>query len=174
MIKSVALFALAALSATALTAPAVSAPQAPHVSVASIDQLPQPLPFPYDENADAQAVVAKAKAQAKREHKRLLIDLGGNWCLDCRVLASIMELPELQPYLAKHFVIAKVNIGRFDKNGEIAAHYGINGRLEGVPAILVVDPAHDRLLNRDKLFALADARHMTPQGLADWLAQWVA
>jgi hypothetical protein len=88
------------------------------------------------------------------------------------VLAGIMELPELQPYLARHFVVAKVNIGRFDKNGDIAAHYGITGRLDGVPAILAVDPVHERLLNRDKLFALADARHMTPQGLADWLAQW--
>jgi hypothetical protein len=165
---------LSLLAFAALSAPAFSAPPAPRVAVAGVDQLPQPLPFPYDEQADAQAVVAKAKAQAKREHKRLLIDLGGNWCLDCRVLASIMELPELRPFLAKHFVIAKVNIGRFDKNGEIAGHYGITGRLEGVPAILAVDPVHDRLLNRDKLFALADARHMTPQGLADWLAQWAA
>jgi hypothetical protein len=85
-----------------------------------------------------------------------------------------MELPELQLYLTRHFVVAKVDIGRFDKNGEIAAHYGITGRLDGVPAILAIDPVHDRLLNRDKLFALADARHMTPQGLADWLAQWAS
>lgn len=170
MIRSLALCALLAVSSV----PAHAAPPAPRLSVAGIEQLPQPLPFPYDEAANAQAVVAKARAQAKREHKRLLIDLGGNWCLDCRVLAGIMELPELQPFLAKHFVIAKVDIGRFDKNGAIAAHYGIVGRLEGVPAILAVDPVHDRLLNRDKLFALADARHMTPQGLADWLAQWAA
>ena len=110
----------------------------------------------------------------KREHKRLLIDLGGNWCLDCRVLAGIMELPELHTFLNRHFVIVSVNIGRFDTNGAIAAHYGITRRLDGVPAILAVDPVHDRLLNRDKLFALSDARHMTPQGLSDWLAQWAA
>jgi hypothetical protein len=171
MIKSLAapLLALAVLAS-----PSIAAPAAPHLPVATINDLPQPLPFPYDEQADAQAVVAKAKAQAKREHKRLLIDLGGNWCLDCRVLAGIMELPALQPFIARHFVVAKVDIGRFDKNGAIAGHYGITGRLEGVPAILAIDPVHDRLLNRDKLFALSDARHMTPQGLADWLAQWAA
>jgi thiol-disulfide isomerase/thioredoxin len=169
MIKSLA-YPLLALAL--LASPATAAPQAPRVSVATVNDLPQPLPLPYDEQADAQAAVAKAKAQAKREHKRLLIDLGGNWCLDCRVLAGIMELPELQPFLNRQFVIVKVNIGRYDRNGDIAQHYGITGRLDGVPALLVVDPAHDRLLNRDKLFALADARHMTPQGLADWLAQW--
>ena len=171
MIKSLA---LPLLALAMLAGPATATPQAPRISVATVNDLPQPLPFPYDEQADAQAVVAKARAQAKREHKRLLIDLGGNWCLDCRVLAGIMELPALQPFLAKHFVVAKVDIGRFDKNGAIAAHYGITTRLEGVPAILAVDPVRDRLLNRDKLFALSDARHMTPQGLADWLAQWAS
>ena len=171
MIKSLAYPLLAFAT---LAGPACAVPQAPRVSVAGVNDLPQPLPFPYDEQADAQAAVAKARAQAKREHKRLLIDLGGNWCLDCRVLAGIMELPELRPFLNRHFVIVKVNIGRFDTNGAIAAHYGIARRLDGVPAILAVDPVHDRLLNGDKLFALADARHMTPQGLADWLAQWAA
>jgi hypothetical protein len=169
MIKSLPLLALLLMPGVA-----AAAPPPPHVSAATVNDLPQPLPFPYDEQADAPAVVAKAKAQARREHKRLLIDLGGNWCLDCRVLAGIMALPEMQPFLNSHFVIVKVDIGRFDKNGAIAGHYGITGRLEGVPAILAVDPVHDRLLNRDKLFALADARHMTPQGLADWLAQWAA
>jgi thiol-disulfide isomerase/thioredoxin len=171
MIKLTAL-PLAALAVFALAVPAGSAvPTAPHVSIAGVDQLPQPLPYPYDEQADAKAVVAKAKAKAKREHKTLLIDLGGNWCPDCRVLAGIIGLPDLKPFLDKHFVIVTVNIGRYDKNGDIAAQYGI-AKLQGVPAILAVDPKTDRLLNKDRLFALSDARHMTPQALADWLAQW--
>ena len=172
MTKPPALAALSLLAAFALSAPAPAGPPAPHVSVASVDQLPQPLPYPYDEQADAKAVVAAARVQARREHKKLLIDLGGNWCGDCRVLASIMALPDLKPFLDRHFVVAKVDIGRYDRNGDIAAHYGVTGRLDGVPAILVVDPMHDRLVNGGRLFALTDARHMTPQGLADWLAQW--
>lgn len=162
---------LIAMAAALTVAPAHAAPQAPHLSITTIDQLAQPLPYPYDEQADAKAAVAKAKAQAKREHKTLLIDLGGNWCGDCRVLAGILDVPELQPFVARHFVIVTVDIGRYDKNGDIAAHYGI-ARLQGVPAILAVDPVHDTLLNKDRLFALTDARHMNPQALADWLAQW--
>ena len=38
--------------------------------------------------------------------------------------------------------------------------------------MLVVDPRTDRLVNRASIAALADARSMTPQALADWLAQW--
>ena len=163
--------ALSAFAAMTFAVPALAASLAPHLSIASIDQLAQPLPTPYDEQADAKAAVARAKAQAQRQHKTLLIDLGGNWCADCRVLAGIFDLPELKPFLAKHFVIVSVDIGRYDKNGDIAGHYGITG-LHGVPAVLAVDPVHDRLLNRDRLSALSDARYMTPQALADWLAQW--
>ena len=162
-----------ALAVALIAYPALAAVPAPRVSVATTEALPRPLPLPYDERADASAIVAKARAQARAQHKKLLIDLGGNWCTDCRVLAGVMELPELAPFVASHFVVAKVDIGRFDKNGQIAAQYGITRRLDGVPAVLIVDPGTDRLVNDGHLFALADARHMTPQGLADWLAQWV-
>lgn len=153
--------------------PAVApAARAPHVSAATVEDLRQPLPLPYDSNAHADQQVAQAKARAKASGKKLLIDLGGNWCLDCRILAGIMELPEVKPFIARHYEVVTVDIGRLDKNGQIAGHYGIN-KLAGVPALLIVDPQTDTLLNRDRLFALADARRMTPQALADWLAQWV-
>lgn len=165
---------LAALAiATPAAAPALAAP-APRVSITTIDQLAQPLPYPYDEQADAKAAVAKAKAQAKREHKKLLIDFGGNWCPDCRILAGIIALPEVKSFVEKHFVEVTVNIGRYDKNGDIAAHYGFPDRLKGVPTVLIVDPRTDQVINKDKTFALTDARHMSPQALADWLAQWTA
>jgi thioredoxin-related protein len=148
------------------------AAQAPRVSVSSLDGLHQPLPLPYAENADADREVARAKARANAKGKRLLIDLGGNWCADCRVLAGIFELPEVRSFLQRHYEVVTVDIGRLDKNQQIARHYGID-KLKGVPALLIVDPRTDKLLNDGHLFALADARHMTPQALADWLAQWV-
>jgi thiol-disulfide isomerase/thioredoxin len=160
-----------ALLALATTRTIAAAP-APHVSIAAIADLPQPLPLPYDEGAIGSADVARGKALAKAQHKKLLIDLGGNWCTDCRVLAGIMELPEVKAFVAKHFVVVKVDVGRYDKNGDVAQHYGFTDRLKGVPTILIIDPRNDVLINKDKYFALTDARHMTPQGLADWLAQW--
>jgi len=166
------LSALLATSLLPIAAPAMAAP-APKVRAATLDQLKQPLPFPYDEKANADQQVAAAKARAKKEGKTLLIDLGGNWCLDCRVLAGIMELPEVQSFIQKHYVVVTVDIGRFDKNAQIARPYGVTS-LKGVPALLIVNPKSNKLLNGgDRLFALADARHMTPQALADWLAQWV-
>ena len=149
-----------------------AAAPAPHVRAHSFDQLALPLPLPYDEGADAKAAVAKARARARVAHKLLLIDLGGNWCLDCRILAGTMDLPEVSAFVRRHYELVAVDIGRFDRNLDVPAHYGVTGRLEGVPALLVVDPRSNRLLNAGRVSALADARSMTPQALADWLAQW--
>ena len=117
-------------------------------------------------------MVAKAKARAKASGKLLLIDLGGNWCLDCRILAGTVELPELKAFVEKHYVEAVVDVGRFDKNLDVPAHYGFTKRLEGVPAVLIVDPKTDKLINVGQTTALSDARSMNPQGLADYLAKW--
>ncbi len=166
------MFRLAVLTAFA-AAPLAAAPvAAPRVQVASFDQLPQPLPLPYDAKADAGAQIAAARARAARAHKRLLVDLGGNWCLDCRLLAGVIDLPGVRPFVARHFEIVTVDVGRFDKNMDIPARYGIKGRLAGVPAVFVIDPKTDRVLNRGHETALADARSLSPQGLADWLAGW--
>jgi thiol-disulfide isomerase/thioredoxin len=164
-----ALLAAALLSLAGSAAAAVTAPK---VSAASFEQLAKPLPLPYNEGANADAAVAAAKAQARREHKRLLIDFGGNWCLDCRILAGTVELPDLKPWVDRHFVIVTVDSGRFDKNLDIPAHYGIKGRPEGVPAVFIVDPRTDRLVNTGHETALSDARSMSPQALADWLGQY--
>jgi len=161
-----------ALTAPTLAAPTLAAAPAPKLTAQSFEQLPKPLPLPYSNTADAQAAVDKARARAKASGKLLLIDLGGNWCLDCRILAGTMELPDLEGFLKKKYEIVSVDVGRFDKNLAIPAHYGFTKRLEGVPAVLIVDPKTDKLVNGNRTTALSDARSMTPQALADWLAQW--
>jgi len=163
-------FAWAALAAVLLASPAAALP-APKVQLASIADLPVVTLHPYDESAHADADVAAAFARARKSGKRVLIDLGGNWCGDCVVLANIMQLPDLKPFLAAHFEIVSVDTGRKSKNMDIPARFGVD--LEGgVPALLVVEPDGRTLVDAGHISALEDARHMTPQGLADWLAQW--
>src|SRR5262245_15133855 len=105
----------AVLIAAAIPVSALAAP-APRVSISDYSQLRTPLPYPYDESADASAAVDRALAKAKSGGKLVLIDLGGNWCGDCRILAATMELPELKTFLAKHYETVLVDVGRFDKN----------------------------------------------------------
>lgn len=166
------IIAVAAAALAIAATPAIAAP-APRLSITDYAQLHTPLPYPYDEAADASAALDRALVRAKARGKRVIVDMGGNWCGDCRILAATMDLPEMKAFLDRHFEIVTVDVGRFDKNLQIPARYGITSRLEGVPALLVVDPKTGRqLVGPTQVSALADARHMRPQDLADWFAQW--
>ncbi len=88
-------FVLAAVSLLVIVSDFVPGAQAdmsaPTLSVAEAVNMPTPLPFPYDESADAMAAVDAALARAEESGKRVLIDLGGNWCGWCRLLAGVMD-----------------------------------------------------------------------------------
>lgn len=143
---------------------------APRLHASTLEQL-APFPLPYDEHADAAADLLAARARAKAANKLLLIDFGGNWCADCRILAGVMEQSEMRPFVHRHYEVINVDVGLFNRNMDILAHYGFQ-KIEGVPAVFVVDPRTDELLNRKSVIALEDARSMTPQSIADWIARW--
>jgi thiol-disulfide isomerase/thioredoxin len=161
---------VAALMLILLTPALVRAAPAPEVGIASLAQLPTPLPYPYDFGADAHAQVEAARARARAEGKLLLIDLGGNWCADCRLLAAVMALPPVAAFIDAHYVLVDVDVGRMNKNLDIPARWGVR-RIDAVPSLLVID-GRDRLLDAGHQEALGDARTMTPQALANWLARW--
>jgi len=160
-------------AALALTPVAAMALPAPKIHIASFADLPIVERAPYDTNANAPAAVDAAFARAKKSGKRVLIDLGGNWCGDCIVLDNLMQLPELKKFLDAHFEIVIVDVGRFDKNLQITDRFGVTDEMKngGVPSIIVAD-ADGKIIDRGHVAALEDARHMSPQALADWLAQW--
>jgi hypothetical protein len=165
--------ALAGLLAVTLALPAGAATPGPRMPIRSFEQLQQPLPLPYDESANADRAVSAAMARARKSGKLLLIDLGGNWCLDCRLLAGTMATQPLRSWLAAHYEIVLVDVGHFDKNLQVPRRFGLGDKLKGVPAVLVVDPRTGKLVNKGHVTALADARSLSPQSLADWLADWV-
>lgn len=164
------LFPLVCVAAFALLSLPAAAATAPRISITSLSELDVP-DRPFNETANANAEVDAAFARARKSGKEVMIDLGGNWCADCRIMSGLMELPELHAFLAAHYETATVDVGRFNKNLQIPARFGITTKLDGVPAFLIATP-DGKLLNTGHVSAIEDARHMSPQALADWLAQW--
>lgn len=158
------LLSLSLLTAVTGADAAVPAPDAGQV------ELVQPLPKPYDETLKGSEAVDQALARARLSGKRVLIELGGNWCPDCRVLGAVVSSPSVAAFVSEHFEQIAIDVGRFDKNLDVPARFGI-AKLTGVPSVLVLSPEGE-LLNRDQIVSLGDARTMTPQAIADWLAQW--
>jgi thiol-disulfide isomerase/thioredoxin len=168
MMRRIALIGLLIAAGAASGFAEVPAPQMK--TVTEMAQLQTPLPTPYDAHADAEAALAATIVRAKANGKRVLIDFGGNWCTDCRILAAVMELPELKPFLAKHYEVVEIDVGRMNRNMQIPARYGLT-KLDGVPTVLIAEP-DGKLINATNSADLADARSMNPQGIANWLAKW--
>ncbi|HUB84781.1 MAG TPA: thioredoxin family protein [Rhizomicrobium sp.] len=160
--------------AMGLAQPALAAKAPTVTSISILAELPTPLPFPYDEKADANKDVDAALAAARAQHKRAFIDLGGNWCGDCRVLAGVMELPEVKAFVNAHYVFVAVDVGRFNRNLQIPARWNMVDALKtgGAPTVLIVDPVTNKVVDAGHTGALEDARNMDPQSIMNWIAEW--
>jgi thioredoxin-related protein len=124
----------------------------------------------YDESADAQAQVAAVILKARSDHKRILLVFGGNWCGDCLALDRRFHEPAFQPVLERNFHVLHVDVGRMEKNIELADKYQIPLK-KGVPAIAVLD-SQGKLLYSQKNGEFSDARRMDPQVLMAFLNRW--
>jgi thiol-disulfide isomerase/thioredoxin len=162
MIKKAAVLTALFVSAVAWAAP-ISAPKV-------TSALPKTLPLPYDESADAHAQLNGAIAAAKPGHKYVLLDFGGNWCPDCRVMAGVLGLPEVAPAIKRDFQFVAIDVGRFNKNLDIPAAYGV--KITAVPTVIILDD-NGKFVNAGNPTALSDARNMSPQAIVDTIYGWI-
>lgn len=139
------------------TAPSGDAPQTPGGKPGD-QEFPGPagtkIRFPtglYDETAVATDQIRRAREEAKRDHKRVLVMWGENRCGFCVFMDHMLKHdPQLAPLVKGEYVWVKIDIGKFDKNIDIAGVYN-TPLLEqgfGAPALTVIDPNTDTAVDR--------------------------
>lgn len=124
----------------------------------------------YPDPAQAHADLAAALKKAAVQHKRVLLDFGGNWCPDCRILDAYLHDPANRPLLESNFVLVHVNIGHMDANQDLAERYGVPLH-KGVPAMAVLD-AHGKLLYSQKGGEFEAMRTMQLSSVTTFLTEW--
>ena len=124
----------------------------------------------YSETADPQAEIAAGLSEARQEHKRVLLDFGGDWCGDCQVLDIYFHQQPNEDLLDKNFVLVHVWIGHMDRNLDLALKYGVPIN-RGVPALAVLSP-EGNVLYAQSTGQFADMRHMESQSVTDFLQKW--
>ena len=112
----------------------------------------------YDEHADARAELNQALAAARTQHKNVLVVFGANWCPDCRALDHKMKGGPLATLVDKRYVLLKVDVGRFNRNTDLAEQMGVPLK-KGIPAAAVLKSDGD-VLKATSGGELADARSM--------------
>ena len=124
----------------------------------------------FDEKADANKQIQAAIAQATREGKNIILDFGANWCGDCHSLDAQMEKPELARLIKANYVVVEIDVGRFDKNLDLAEKYHVPLN-KGVPALAVLD-SHGKLLYSQEHGEFEGARRMKFEDFKTFFEQW--
>ena len=142
---------------------------ATHSDVVKMPQPPTMNPNLYPPNVDARKEIKEAIAQATRDHKRILLIFGGNWCYDCVVLDYALHETDAAPIAKRNFIIVHVDIGEGKLNPDLVSLYKIPIE-RGVPALAVLDSDGKLLYSAHGEFEAA--RSMDPDDLVAFLNKW--
>jgi thiol-disulfide isomerase/thioredoxin len=118
----------------------------------------------------AAADIAAALKTAAAEHRRVILDFGGDWCADCQALDLYFHDEANRPILEANFVLVHINIGHEDQNLDIAARYGIPLD-KGVPALAVLN-RHGKLLYSQRGGEFEAMRRMESSAVTAFLNRW--
>ena len=108
------------------------------------DTVFDPNDLPYDEFADAHAIVADARDQALQAGNFLMITFGANWCTDCRTLYHHLKTDDVMAYADGIFHFANVDVGKFNKNRDLAEELGVD-LARGIPVAIFFDSAGNKI-----------------------------
>lgn len=95
------------------------------------------LPARFDPSRDAAADVARAVALARAQGKRVIVDVGGEWCAWCHILDRfIASHREVRSLMDARYVWVKVNYSKENRNEALLARWP---RIAGYPHLFVLD-----------------------------------
>ncbi|MGA3294892.1 MAG: thioredoxin family protein [Candidatus Acidiferrales bacterium] len=141
---------------------------------------PRRLPEPAKPNTDlypppekASAEIRAALAVAAKDHKRVILVFGGNWCYDCHVLDATFHSKAIAPLVNANFHIVHISVGdEGDRNLDLANHYGIPLKTPPrVPSLAVLDP-DGKLVFAQQHGEFDNSAILAPADVVAFLQKW--
>jgi len=126
----------------------------------------------YPPGVDAHAEIKEAIDKAAREHKRVILVFGANWCYDCHVLDMAFHRIDLAPVLSANYEVVHVDVGEGDKNQDLMNQYEVPMK-RGIPGLAVLDGS-GKLIYSQKNGEFENARSLAPEDLLAFLNKWKA
>jgi thiol-disulfide isomerase/thioredoxin len=147
-----------ALSASPSTTEAKSASETEYIPV-----------LKYDPARNAERDIQDALAEAKRTDKRVLVEVGGLWCIWCTHMDEFFEKqPDLLALREQAFVMVKVNYSDENKNEALLKKYP---KVAGYPHIFVLG-ADGTLLHSQDTGDLEEGKSYNLGKFTDFLKHW--
>jgi thiol:disulfide interchange protein len=127
------------------------------------------LPQKFDPARDAAADVAHAASLARQQGKRVIVDVGGEWCVWCHIMDRFIAAnADVRALIDANYVWLKVN---FSKENENAALLGRWPKVAGYPHLFVLD-AGGNLLHSQDTAPLEAGKSYDKRKFLDMLKRW--
>lgn len=123
----------------------------------------------YDPARDPAADLADTVARAQREGKRIILEVGGEWCSWCHILDQYLrDHPDVHDPLAAQFVMMKVNFGPENENEAFLSDYP---EIPAYPHFLVLD-SEGSFLHSQGTAVLEEDRSYNEDAFQAFIDQW--
>jgi thioredoxin 1 len=124
----------------------------------------------YPDAEEAPSEIAAAFRVAAKDHKRVILIFGGNWCYDCHVLDATFHTKAIAPLVTASYHVVHVNIGEYNQNLDIAKKYDVPLN-KGVPAVTVLNP-DGTLVFSQKGGEFENTGRIGPEDVVQFLEKW--
>ena len=124
----------------------------------------------YTPGLDAHAEIKQALAEAAKDHKRVILVFGADWCYDCHVLDLAFHRPDVSAALRRSYIVVHIDVGEGDKNQDIMQQYQVPMK-KGIPALAVLD-SNGKLLYSQQGGEFEKARSLAPEDVLAFLNKW--
>jgi thioredoxin 1 len=136
-------------------------------------RLPEPVKPKTDLYAppeEAKAEIEAALASAAKDHKRVILVFGANWCYDCHVLDATFHSKTIAPLVNANYHVVHINVGDEDKNLDLAEKYGVPLK-RGIPGLAVLD-SDGHLIYSQKEGEFENSVRIGPADVTAFLKKW--
>ena len=123
----------------------------------------------FDPSRDAAKDIKDAIKEATKTHKRIVLDVGGEWCIWCHRLDTLfIKNPGLYKYMSEHFVYLKVNMSKENRNKEVLSKFP---PIPGYPHWFVLD-SDGKLLKSESSGEFEEGKGHSPKKVIAFLKEW--
>lgn len=123
----------------------------------------------FDPTRDPFADLKNAVEYAQIENKRILLDVGGEWCIWCHRLDNFIETnEELKNYLLNNYLVVKVNFSPENKNEKFLSQFP---KISGYPHFFVLEN-DGNLLHSQETGLLEKEKSYSADLLLEFFKKW--
>jgi thiol:disulfide interchange protein len=123
----------------------------------------------YDPERNPADDLKAAVARARKEKKRVLVQVGGEWCGWChRMTKYFADNDKVAAALARDYLIVKVNYSEENRNQDFLKELP---KIPGYPHLYVFD-AHGKLLHSQGTAELEEGKSYSEEAVLKFLEKW--